>query len=113
MKYAKNILIILLCFICITTFSFAIEDPDYYKPNSLNDEDSEKVGIIIGDILANIKVVGICISVVMIAIIGLKYIICSTEEKANYKENMLPYVVGCFLLASATIIPSIIYDLTK
>lgn len=113
MKYAKKILIILLCFICINTFTFAIEDPDAYKPGDLDSTETEEVGIIIGNVLANIKVVGICISAIMLTIIGLKYILCSVEEKANYKENMFPYIVGCFLLASATTIPSIIYDLVS
>ena len=35
---------------------------------------------------------------------------CSVDEKANYKENMVPYVVGCLLLAMSSTIPSIIYD---
>lgn len=114
MSHTKKIVIILtllsVIVMCINTFAFAIDDPNYYNPGELNDR---KIGNIIGDILANIKVVGICIAVVMLTIIGLKYIICSVDEKATYKENMIPYVVGCFLLASATTIPSIVYDLVN
>lgn len=115
MKHAKelSVLLIILSFICVSTFAFAIENPSFYEPDKLNSEDGEKAGNIIGNVLANIKVVGICISVVMLTIIGLKYIISSVDEKATYKENMTPYIVGCFLLASATTIPSIVYDLVN
>lgn len=115
MKKAKIILIILIIitFIFINRFTFAIEDPNDWAPNELSNKDRKKAGTIIGDILANIRVIGICISVVMLTVIGLKYILSSVDEKANYKENMTPYVVGCFLLASATTIPSIIYDLAN
>lgn len=115
MKHAKelSVLLIILSFICVTTFTFAIKDPNFYEPDGLNSVDSEKTGRMIGDVLANIKVVGICISVVMLTIIGLKYMISSVDEKATYKENMTPYIVGCFLLASATTIPSIVYDLVN
>lgn len=115
MMYAKriSIILIILCIICINTFAFGLDDPGFYNPDLMEKEDGERVGVIIGDILANVKVVGVCIAIVMLTIIGLKYIICSADEKANYKENMIPYVVGCFLLASATIIPSLIFDLVN
>ena len=112
--HAKKIIIILMlvvAIISINTFAFAIDNPSFYEPNKISDQDSKKAGEITGNVLATIKTIGICLSVVILTIIGLKYIFCSLEEKAAYKENMIPYIVGCFLLASATTIPSIVYDL--
>ncbi|MBQ3145576.1 MAG: hypothetical protein IJB90_03275 [Clostridia bacterium] len=116
MVHTKKIMIILMlvsAIICINTFSFAVENPDFYDPGGIDGTDSQKVGNIIGDVLATIRVIGICIAVVMLTIIGLKYILSSLEEKAAYKENMIPYIAGCFLLACATTIPSIVYDIVN
>lgn len=113
MKRYKKIILILLLIIMLTlnATTLATFNPNDYKPDSFGAEDRVRTGTIIGNVLATIKGVGICISVIMLTIIGLKYIICSVEEKATYKENMIPYVVGCFLLASATSIPSLVYNM--
>ena len=117
MKNVLTILIIVLIVLtCIPTFTFADDefDPEAYNPdkNPLEYKDRQKIGQVTGNILGYVRTFGIILSVIILSIIGLKYIFCSLEEKANYKENMIPYVVGCFLLASATTIPSIIWDLT-
>lgn len=117
MKCIKKIAIILIILTIVTlsmnVFSFAISNPDAWKPGKMSDKDKKKVGDITGNILANIRTVGIFLSVIMLTIIGLKYILSAADEKANYKENMVPYVAGCFLLAATTTIPSLIYNVMK
>ena len=90
---------------------YGIIDPDDYEPGTLKQEELGRLPSITGNILATIKNIGIIIAVIILSIIGLKYIFGSLEEKAEYKENMTLYVIGCFLLAMATTIPSIIYDI--
>lgn len=116
MKVYKKVILVL--FLIITTLilftsnTFAGSvNTDYYKPSQLTDSDTSRIANMTGTILATIRNVGIISSVVALSIIGLKYILGSLDEKANYKENMMPYVIGCFLLAMATTIPSIIYDI--
>ena len=116
MKIYKKVILIL--FLIITTLilftsnTFAsILDTEYYNPGQLTDRDTARIANMTGTILGTIRNVGIVSSVVALSIIGLKYILGSLDEKANYKENMTPYVIGCFLLAMATTIPSIIYDI--
>ena len=42
-------------------------------------------------------------------IIGIKYIIGSVEEKADYKKTMIPYLIGVFIFFSLSqIIPMLI-----
>lgn len=119
MQYTKKITIILISIITIVLFInasvFAVDNPDSFDPskNPANTKDNQTAVKIIGKILATIKVIGICLAVIMLTIIGLKYMFGSLEEKANYKENIIPYIAGCFLLASATTIPSIVYDLVN
>ena len=61
-------------------------------------------------ILGAIRNISIVVSVITLMIIGLKYIIGSAEEKANYKETMIPYIIGCILAVSGTTIVSFIYN---
>lgn len=112
----KILTILMILLICVQTFTFASDelDPNDYDPNNnpMQYKDRKKIGEVTGNILGYIRTFGIISSVVILSIIGLKYILCTLDEKAKYKENMVPYVVGCFLLASATTIPSIIWNLT-
>jgi len=49
-------------------------------------------------ILTAITNVGMIVSVLIPAILGIKYMIGSIEEKAEYKKDMIPYLVGACLL---------------
>ena len=37
----------------------------------------------------------------------------STEEKAEYKQTMIPYFIGIALVVAVTVIPSIIFNFSK
>ena len=41
-------------------------------------------------------------SVVALMIIGVKYMLGSVEEKAEYKKTMRPYVIGALMLFGIT-----------
>ena len=61
--------------------------------------------------LGIIRTVGVVLSVLMLIVIGIKYMLGSTEEKAEYKKSLMPYVIGAGLVFSASAIAQIIYDL--
>ena len=63
-------------------------------------------------ILGVIQVVGVVVSVIMLMAIGIKYMLGSIDEKAEYKKTMIYYMLGALLLFSATTIPNILYKLT-
>ena len=49
-------------------------------------------------------------SVIVLIILGLKYMMGSVEEKAAYKKTLLPYVIGAALVFAASAIAGIIYS---
>ena len=55
--------------------------------------------------------VGAVISVAVLIIIGIKSMVGSVEKKAEYKKNLIPYVVGAALLFGASVISQMIYKL--
>ena len=45
--------------------------------------------------------IGVIVTVIVGIILGIKFITSSTEEKANVKEALVPYVVGCIIVYGA------------
>ena len=62
------------------------------------------------NIMGVIQVVGVVLAVVILMIIGIKYMMGSAEEKAEYKKTMIPYIVGALLIFSASTIANVIYQ---
>ena len=57
--------------------------------------------------------VGIILSVLIIAVLGLKYMFMSLEERADFKGTMIPYLIGAGLLFSISSIAGILYEIGK
>ena len=53
------------------------------------------------NIIGIIQVIGSLIAVAMVLVIGIKYMMGSAEEKAEYKKTMIPYLVGAILIFAA------------
>ncbi len=87
-------------------------NPDDYDPskNPLTTTDAEKVTKKVGVVLGAIRNFSAVVSVIALMIIGLKYMLGSVEEKANYKATMMPYIIGCVMAVAGTTLVSFIYD---
>ena len=82
---------------------------DYKGTNSTSNALVSKAGKILGVI----QVIGVVISVVMLIAIGIKYMVGSVEEKAEYKSSLKPYIIGTFVLFTGTMIPNIIFKIMQ
>lgn len=87
-------------------------DPNDYDPSKqpLTESDAAEVVEKVGIILGAIRNISVLVSVIILMVIGFKYIIGSVEEKANYKATMIPYIIGCIMAIAGTTIVSTIYD---
>ena len=61
------------------------------------------------NIMGVIQVVGVVLAVIILMVIGIKYMMGSAEEKAEYKKTMIPYLVGAILIFAASNLASMIY----
>lgn len=114
MKIKKITTIILICVIAILALmpiSNATINPDDYKPSTLDSTDYYKPFKFAGTILNAITIVGVVISIVMVMVLGIKYMLGSVEEKAEYKKTMLPMLIGAILLFCSSTLVSVIYSL--
>lgn len=107
----KFIMLILIFFIIIAVMPItclAINTEDF-KPGNLTS------GNVVSDmgnmIIGVIQVIGIIISVIMLMVLGIKYMVGSVEEKANYKKSMIPYLVGAVLLFAASAVVKLLYNI--
>ena len=64
-------------------------------------------------VLGIIQVIGVVVAVVMLIVIGIKYMMGSIEERAEYKQTLKPYLIGAFLVFSGTTVPQVIYQIAK
>lgn len=53
-------------------------------------------------IIGVLQFVGSAISVIVLVVLGVKYMLGSVEEKAEYKKTMLPYFLGAIFVFGIT-----------
>ena len=64
-------------------------------------------------IVTIMQTIGIVVAVVVLLVLGIKYMMGSAEEKAEYKKTMIPYLVGAVLIFASTTIVNIVYQLAN
>ena len=113
-----SVIIITLLTVIIPTYSYAdnsldslgLDDLDDYKGTNPG---SEKLKSKANTIFSYLRTIGIVLSVVALVAIGIKYMLGSVEEKATYKQTLLPYLIGAILLFTGSLIPQLIYDIMQ
>lgn len=117
-KNVKAILIIfiIIAIILLPIISYAttgLVDPGKYKPNVDGVENASEFASKVRVVVGGLQAIGIVATVVILVIIGIKYMIGSTEEKAEYKETMIPYIIGAVLVFTVTTLPNIIFRFSQ
>lgn len=110
---ALIILIATITFTLIPTFAKAEIDPDNYKPNEIADIDFTAVTNIVNPVVGILRYGGIGISIIVLMILGIKYMVGSVSEKAEYKKTMIVYIIGVALLVSTTQLLAIIIEIVN
>ena len=84
---------------------------DTLKPQyNTNTTNLTTVGSRIIDIISTVAIV---ISVIVLLIIGIKYMMGSASEKAEYKKTMIPYLVGAIIIFGASAIAKTVVTLAQ
>ena len=71
----------------------------------------EQVVNIGNQIIGIITTVGVVVSVIILLVLGIKYMMGSASEKAEYKKTMIPYLVGAIILFAAVNIAKYVVDI--
>lgn len=84
---------------------------DEYKPSSATSNTS--VNKIVNVILGAVRAIGSIVAVGSLMLMGIKYMVGSVEEKAEYKKTMIPYLIGIVLLFAGVNIVAMVYDVVQ
>lgn len=111
-KYVKlmSILLIAMMLVTISTSCFAGTVGGVTIPNGTA-ADTNTIAQKAANIVATIRNVAAIAAVVIIAVLGVKYMLGSVEEKAEYKKSFMPLIIGVVVVVLALQIANMIFGL--
>lgn len=114
-KIISTILLAIMLLTSISTVALAKVDLDKTLKGveGATGGDGEQIANVGGNIVNIIQIVGIVVAVIVLLVIGIKYMIGSASEKAEYKKTMIPYIVGAVLIFAGTSLVKVIYSLAS
>lgn len=84
---------------------------DLFTPNG--DLDTDNLTNVGANIVSIITTIGIVVAVVVLLVLGIKYMMGSASEKAEYKKTMIPYLVGAVLIFGASAIAKAVVSVSE
>ena len=114
-KYIKKVLIPFLIIMLLTsTAIFAAATPEQITERiTIGGSETRQFEGIGNKILGIVRVIGIIASVGTLMALGIKYMMGSVEEKAEYKKSFKAYIIGAVLVFSIATIGSKAYEIIK
>lgn len=111
-KITKIILLTMIAiFLCSAFYTSMATVLDNFKGDiSKASEGAGKIREIMAIVLEIVRTVGAGLAVLIIIVIGCKYIIASAGERADIKKNAVPYVIGVVVLFASSAIAGILKD---
>ena len=111
LKITAIIAMVVLTILSVTVSSFAAN----FSPANLSGKTDGVAGTneiknVGNSVIGILQVVGIVLSVVVLIVLGIKYMMGSAEEKAEYKKTMIPYVVGAALIFAASALAQVVFQ---
>ena len=112
----KNVIFIIFLLISllltINTISYADTiNPNDFRPGQVHVSGGEKAINLAEKIIGGITVVGTVVAVVVTLALGIKYMVGSIEQRAEYKKSMVPILFGMMMLFGVSWIIKLIYNI--
>lgn len=110
-KIISAILISMVLIFSISNMVFAEVNPatltgtDPTSTTTVTDFGNQIIGVL--------RVVGSIAAVIILMVLGFKYMMGSAEDKADYKKSMIPYLIGAVCIFLAPMIAGAVYDFLK
>lgn len=105
-----SVLMIVAMLTMVVTPVFAVDfDSATANLEAKNPTNVGKMTELVGKILGFLQWVAIVGGILIITILGIKYMMGSLEEKAEYKKSLIPLIVGIIVVMGATTIANILF----
>lgn len=105
--------IMILFAFCSNTFAFQFITSEYTPQNLEESQNATAIKDIGNTIIGTIQTIGTILSVLVLAVLGIKYMLGSAEERAEYKKSMGPYILGAIMVFAITNILALIVPIAK
>jgi len=114
MKIISAVLVAIMVLASATPI-FATATATYITPSAMTGTapTSTQIQEFGNKVIGVLTTAGIVLSVIILLVLGIKYMMGSAEEKAEYKKTMMPYLIGALLIFSASTIANIVYNFAK
>lgn len=112
-KILTTIMIIVFFLAILSNITLAKVDIDKIDDNDSNVSGGTEIKKIGSYAYTAVTNVGIVAAVVVVAILGVKYMLGSADERAEYKKSMMPYLIGALLVFGASGIAKAVVSLAK
>ena len=117
MKILTFIATVLIALTMLSTGAFAALDSDgvinQMQKENINASQSQQLSSLGGKVLSALQIIGFIAGVVILVVLGLKYMMGSLEEKAEYKKTMIPYLVGAIIVIAAPTLAKGIFSMIQ
>lgn len=112
-KILTTIMIIVFFLAILSNITLAKVNIDNIKDNDTTVSGGTEIKKIGSYAYTAVTNVGIVAAVVVVAILGVKYMLGSADERAEYKKSMMPYLIGALLVFGASGIAKAVVSLAK
>lgn len=110
-KILSTVMLVIMMVSCFSTVFAAVST----NPNSWSGEsnviETEQVNGFMNSLINIVSMVGSAVAIIALIVLGIKYMMGSAEEKADYKKTLLPYFVGAVMVFGASVLTAFIYGL--
>lgn len=101
----------MLVTICSNVLAATAVDPSTWTGNTAGTgATTTKVTDWINTIINIVSTVGSGAAIIVLIVLGIKYMMGSAEEKAEYKKTLLPYIIGAAFVFGASALTGVVYN---
>ena len=113
----KKILVTLILVVMCFAFTMPVFAADYLNPTAdrykgTGSNAADAVGNASQAIYGIVQIVAMTIAIIMLIIIGIKYVSAAPEGKAELKKKAIIYIIGAMLLFGATAIVGLLKNIS-
>lgn len=88
-------------------------NPEEWKPSDLNPSELQPITDSAKVIVSFIRYIGIAASIIAIMILGIKFMLGSIEERAEYKKSMKAFLIGVLIFFALSQVLALIIDVAS
>ena len=104
---------IMMISVSVNVFAVEFSDVTNQMKNAANNTNSTKIAETGGGIMGILQTIGMVLAIIVLIVLGIKYMMGSAEEKAEYKKTMIPYLVGAILIFAASALAGVVVNFAQ